>query len=59
MKNRTRASIGVAAPEKQLGVAPLESWGVVWCRQPEERERTWDSTNLGEMVVLEQDLDLE
>ena len=59
MKNRTRASIGVAAPEKQLGVAPPESWGFVWCRQLEERERTRDSTNLGEMVVLEQDLDLE
>ena len=59
MKNRTRASIGVAAPEKQLGVAPPESLGLVWCRQPEERERTRDSTNLGEMVVVEQDLDLE
>ena len=59
MKNRTRASIGVAAPEKQLGVAPPESWDLVWCRQPEERERTRDSANLGEMVVLEQDLDLE
>ena len=59
MKNRTRASIGVAAPEKQLGVAPPESWGLVWCRQPEERERTRDSANLGKIDVLEQDLDLE
>ena len=63
----TRASIEVAArkrqlevaPKKQLGVAPQESWDLVWCRQPEERERTRDSTNLGEMVVLEQGLDLE
>ena len=63
----TRASIEVAAkkrqlevaPKKQLGVAPPESWGLVWCRQPEERERTWDSASLEEMDVLEQELDLE
>ena len=57
--NWARNSIEVATGKMQLGVAPPESWGLVWCRQPEERERTRDSTNLGEMVVLEQDLDLE
>ena len=60
MKNRTRASIGVAAPKKQLGVAPPETWGLVWCPPARrERERTRDSASLGEMVVVEQDLDLE
>ena len=57
--NWARNSIEVATGKMQLGVAPPESWGLVWCRQPEERERTRDSANLGKIDVLEQDLDLE
>ena len=68
MKNRSKASIGVAAPKKQLGVVvpkkqlgvvPPEAWGLVWCIPGKEERENSGSASLGESAVLEQGLDLK